>query len=193
MDFLSLRSLWSILIIYIIIVIILCSGQNRLNIPILYYYFHLFDHFYLTCEIWLINVASHFWVLHEVNYYFFDVYTQLCLRCNFYWSIVDLQCFVSFRYTTKWFRGVCVCIYIYIWSVITIYIYIHTHTHFTFFSIIVYYKILNRVPCAISRSLFIYFIYSNVYLLIWLTSLNIIISMSIHVAANGIISFLMVE
>ena len=103
MDFLSLRSLWSILIIYIIIVIILCSGQNRLNIPILYYYFHLFDHFYLTCEIWLINVASHFWVLHEVNYYFFDVYTQLCLRCNFYWSIVDLQCFVSFRYTTKWF------------------------------------------------------------------------------------------
>ena len=124
MDFLSLCFLWSILINYIIIVIILCPGSNRFNIPILYYYFHLLDHLYLICEIWLINVASHFWVrnrvLHEVNYYFFEVYTQLCLRCNFYWSIVDLQCFVSFRYTVKCFRSMYVCIYIYI--------YLYTHT-----------------------------------------------------------------
>ena len=48
------------------------------------------------------------------------------------WSIIDLQCCVSFWYTAKWF-------YIYV------YIYIYSFSY----SIIVYYKILNIVPCAI--------------------------------------------
>ena len=42
---------------------------------------------------------------------------------NLYWGIIDLQCWVSFRCTVKWF--------------------------FQFFSIIGYYKILSIVPCAI--------------------------------------------
>ena len=47
----------------------------------------------------------------------------------FYWSIVDLQYCVSFRYTAKWFRYTCVfCI---------------------FFFILDYYKILHIVPSAI--------------------------------------------
>ena len=56
---------------------------------------------------------------------------------NFFlsWRIVDLQCCVSFRRTAKWFSYIYVYIYIYIFF-------------FRFFSIIVYYKILNTVPCA---------------------------------------------
>ena len=47
-----------------------------------------------------------------------------------------------------------------------IYIYINLF-FFRFFSIIGYYKILNIVPCASSRSLlFIYFKYSSLHLLI---------------------------
>ena len=59
--------------------------------------------------------------------------------------------------------------YIYIY----IYIYIYTRTHlyiymffFRFVFIICYYKILNIVPCAIQLDLVVYFVYSNVYLLI---------------------------
>ena len=56
------------------------------------------------------------------------------------WSIVNLQCCVSFWYTSKWFS--------YIHSDL------HTHTHmdiwfFMFFPILVYHKILKAVPCAI--------------------------------------------
>ena len=43
-------------------------------------------------------------------------------------------------------------------------LYIHIY-FFRFFSLIGYYKILSIVPCAISL-LFIYFIYSSVYLLV---------------------------
>ena len=35
-----------------------------------------------------------------------------------------------------------------------------------FFSIIIYYRILNIVPCVIKEDLVVYFIYSNLYLLI---------------------------
>ena len=65
---------------------------------------------------------------------------------------------------------VCVCVYIYIY----IYIYIYTHTHiyiythtrthiyicsFRFFSLIGYYKILSRVPCALQQDLVVYLFY----------------------------------
>ena len=42
----------------------------------------------------------------------------------------------------------------------------YIHIHFHVFSIIHYYKILNIVPCAIQLDLVVYFVYSNVYLLI---------------------------
>ena len=54
-----------------------------------------------------------------------------CLFIYFYWSIVDLQCCVSFRCTAKWFS------FIYIYILFS-----------RFFSIIGYNKILNIVPCA---------------------------------------------
>ena len=50
----------------------------------------------------------------------------------FYWSIVDLQCCISFR-SAKWFR----------------YIYMHIYVFFfRFFSHTCYYKILSIAPCT---------------------------------------------
>ena len=46
-------------------------------------------------------------------------------KINFYWSIVDLQCCVSFSCTAKWI----IHIYIYTHTRINIYIYTYTHTH----------------------------------------------------------------
>ena len=65
---------------------------------------------------------------------------QINFACYFlfYWRLIDLKCYVSFRCTVKWF------IYIYI------YIYIHIYTvFFRFFSLKGYYKIVSTVPCAI--------------------------------------------
>ena len=76
-----------------------------------------------------------------------------CLSCFFFnWSIVDLQCCISFSCTAKWFS----------------YIFFFNIFFFRFFSHIGYYKILSIVPCALySRSmLVIYFIYNSVYMLI---------------------------
>ena len=39
------------------------------------------------------------------------IFSYVPLLFIFYWSMVDLQCYVSFRYTAKWFVCVCVCIY----------------------------------------------------------------------------------
>ena len=65
---------------------------------------------------------------------------QPFLFSNLYcWSIVDLQCCVNFCCIAKWFR------YIYI----HIHIYTYTYIFSTFFSIMVYHRILNIVPCAI--------------------------------------------
>ena len=79
----------------------------------------------------------------------------LCLKNYlfiYYWSLVGLQCFVSFRCTAKWFREIHIFIYLFF---------------FRFFSLIGYYKIWSRVLVLYSMSLLvIYFIYSSVYMLI---------------------------
>ena len=51
------------------------------------------------------------------------------------WSTVDLQCCVSF-YTEKWFKYIHTYIYIYIFF-------------FIVFSIMVYHRILNIIPCTV--------------------------------------------
>ena len=58
----------------------------------------------------------------------------------FYWSIVDLQCCVSFCYTAEWFSYA----YIYIYT----YIYIF---FFIFFSIMVYYRILHTLRHGVCK------------------------------------------
>ena len=63
-------------------------------------------------------------------------YTFFYKNLFFNWSIVDLQCCVNFWCTAKWFSYT----YIYIFS-------------FIFFSIMVYYRILNIVPLLYSRTL----------------------------------------
>ena len=69
-------------------------------------------------------------------HFFFFFILLLYFYIFFYWSAVDLQCCVSFRCTEKWFiLHMCVC------GVCVF--------HFRFFSIICYYKILNRVPYVI--------------------------------------------
>ena len=53
-----------------------------------------------------------------------------CLFINFYWSIVDLQCCVGFRYTAKWFN--------------------YTSTLFLrFFFHIDHYRVLSSIPYVI--------------------------------------------
>ena len=68
---------------------------------------------------------------------------------KFYWSIVDLQYYVSFRWTAKWISYTCTYI----------------HYFLRFFSHTGHYRVLIRVPCAIySRALLVmYFIYNSVY------------------------------
>ena len=73
----------------------------------------------------------------------------------FYWSIIDLQCHVSFSTVIRFYIYIYIHthththIYIHIYIYIYIYIYIHTHTYtyiymyicfFRFFSLIGYYK-----------------------------------------------------
>ena len=49
----------------------------------------------------------------------------------------------------------CMCMYVYTDTNMCV----HTHTFFIFFSIMVYYRILNRVPCAIQKDLVVYVFY----------------------------------
>ena len=61
----------------------------------------------------------------------------------FYWSIVDLQCCVSFRCTAKWIS----------------YTYTYIHSFYRLFSRIDHYRVLSRVPCAIQQVLISYLFY----------------------------------
>ena len=74
-------------------------------------------------------------------------YVQL-FKINFYWSIVDLQC---------------VCVFL-LYSRVNQYKYTYPF-FFRFFSSLVYYRVLGRVPWAI-QSVILYFICSSVYMLI---------------------------
>ena len=56
---------------------------------------------------------------------------------NFYWLIVHLQCYVSFRCTAKWSQ----------WHIYSLF--------FRFVSHIAHYRILSWVPCEIRRSLLV--------------------------------------
>ena len=68
------------------------------------------------------------------------------VKIFFYWSIVDLQCHVSFRCTAQWFSYTYIYIYV---------IYISVKTKYWIY-----------FPVLYSRSLLvIYFLYSSVYML----------------------------
>ena len=69
---------------------------------------------------------------------------------KFYWSIVDLECYVRLRYTAKWLS--CVCVY--------------THTHvYIFFSTRGYYRYWIYFPVLYRFLLVIYFVYSSMCVL----------------------------
>ena len=100
----------------------------------------------ILCSVNLLEVWGDFVIL--VMKKSFKSLLQLLLLF-FNWSIVNLQCSVSFWCTAKSFSFTYIYIYVYIY----IYIYIR------FFSIIVYYKILNIVSVLYSWPLFfIYYI-----------------------------------
>ena len=77
-------------------------------------------------------------VLSLLLFLFFAIVLDF-FKINFYWSIVDLQCRVSFCFVAKWISYIYVCVY--------------THTHITtvfrFFSHIGHYRVLSKVPCAV--------------------------------------------
>ena len=86
------------------------------------------------------------------------------LYCN--WNIVDLQYYVSFWCTAKWFNYICVCVYIY--------------THIYSFSIMVCYVILSTVPVLYSKTLFIH----STYILWTATSYSMPPSLPFPLATN---------
>ena len=43
----------------------------------------------------------------------FFFYLRIIFKKFFYWKTVDLQCFVDFCYTTRWFSFIYICIHIY--------------------------------------------------------------------------------
>ena len=79
----------------------------------------------------------------SLSLFFLTALVFVCLFLNFYWSIVDLQCCVSFRGTAK---------------VNQLYIYIYP-LFFRFSSQVGHYRVLSRVPCAIQQVLISYIFY----------------------------------
>ena len=96
------------------------------------------------------------------KYRWFTMSYQLLLFSKVIWFIHTHICIYSVYIYLIYVLRVCVCIYIYRVCV-CVCVCIHM-----FFSIKVYYRILNIVPCAIQKDLdlFIYFIYSTLYPLI---------------------------
>ena len=110
--------------------------------------------------------------IHIHTHIYIHTYTHTYIQ-----SIVDLQCPVSFRYTAKLIS--------------------YTHnisTLFRLFSHIGYYRILNRVPCAIKRFLLIiYFVYScidvNLNLLIFPPHCLLLVTISLISASVTLFLF----
>ena len=84
----------------------------------------------LCTELWRKVIGS--WLL--VKFLTLQILGEVTRNSFLNWSIIDVQCHVSFRCIANWFSYayVCVCIYIYIYIYIClcvyIYIYIHTYT-----------------------------------------------------------------
>ena len=82
---------------------------------------------------------------------FITIFSFFNLIFILYWSIVDLKCCVSFRYTAKWFS----------------YTYTYIHSFSDSFPIEVITEYWVEFPVLYSRSLLIIcFIYSSIYMLI---------------------------
>ena len=90
---------------------------------------HLFTCLLATCMSFGKNFC---WGVLPIS---FAMYFQVF--CFYNWSIVDSQYCVNFCYTAKWF-----------W-----YTYIYVHILKILFSIMVYHRILNIVPCVIQQDL----------------------------------------
>ena len=144
---------------------------------------------------------------------------MLCPLKEFYWSIVDLHCCVHFYCTEKWLSYTCIYS-ISLWCITEHWIYFLCYSAgpccSSTLSILVCTcwsqpPVLSsptspQEPQVCSLCLWVCFIHrftcvvflmphisDMIYLslFLWLTSLSMIISRSIHVAANGIISFLL--
>ena len=102
---------------------------------------------YLLCPT---NSFSKSFLIYIYIYIYICMY--VCIYVCIYWSLVNSQCCVNFCCISKWF---------------SYNIYTYTHTH-TFFSTMVYHRILNVASCAIYNRtlLFIHPIYNSLYLLV---------------------------
>ena len=114
----------------------------------------------------LVSVLFCFWLSQGTGHYLQDIVSYstfsdfsfiICKMELLFknWSIVDLQCCVSFRCTNGCYTHT------------PTHTHPHTHIFFRFFYLTDYYNILSTVPCAISRSLLLtYFIQSSECMLI---------------------------
>ena len=99
-------------------------------------------------SLWVQNQVSELWAFLCVCFFIILMYFIL-LKKFFYWSVVDLQCCVSFRCTAKWIS----------------YTYTYIHSFLGSFPIYVITEYWVEFPVLYSRSLLvIYFIYSSVYM-----------------------------
>ena len=85
-------------------------------------------------------VFTMFQVYSKVIQFLFSYFNFNFLNLFLNWSIVNLQCCISFGCTAEWFRYiyVCVCVYIYIY----IYIYIHIYIYILL-QILFHYRVLQ--------------------------------------------------
>ena len=124
-------------------------------VPFIIFFLHTPFEKFLYSPIFSITDYFLSWVASTVSpsKTFFTIITLFFISIiyflNFYWSIVDLQCFASFRYTTKWIS----------------YTYTYAHSFLDSFPIKAITEYWIEFPVLYSRNLFvIYFIYSSVYM-----------------------------